>query len=61
MLAPQHRSTLTETTDENLQVAQYLYVSKTEVNGADADGVYTNNAALADADGDEEEGVLDSI
>ena len=36
-------ATLTETTDENLQVAQYLYVSKTEVNGADADGVYTNN------------------
>ncbi len=54
-------TTLTETTDENLQVAQYLYVSKTEVNGADADGVYTNNAALADADGDEEEGALKSI
>ena len=59
-------SSLTETTAENLQVAQYLYVSKTEVNDADANGIYTDNAAIADRVGqtetaNQEEGALKSI
>lgn len=56
----------TAQTTEDITVAQYLYVSKTDVAGvtranANSPGKYTDNNALADAGIDSEEAALDSI
>ena len=56
----------TAQTTEDITVAQYLYVSKTDVDGAvradaNSPGKYTDNNALADAAQDGEEAALDSI